>query len=55
MLDCERPDVVLAFPGGKGTADMVRRAERAGIRVIRASSSSASLIELRTPEDPGID
>jgi hypothetical protein len=40
MLDCERPDAVLAFPGGKGTADMVRRAERAGIRVIRALAES---------------
>jgi hypothetical protein len=39
MIDCEKPDVVLAFPGGKGTADLVRRAERAGIRVIRAASS----------------
>lgn len=28
------PDLVLAFPGGRGTADMVRRAKRAGIRVI---------------------
>lgn len=29
------PDAVLAFKGGKGTADMVRRAEAAGIRVER--------------------
>jgi hypothetical protein len=28
-----KPDLVLAFPGGRGTADMVRRAEAAGIRV----------------------
>lgn len=26
MLDVGKPDVVIAFPGGKGTADMVRRA-----------------------------
>jgi hypothetical protein len=26
MLDHGQPDVVLAFPGGKGTADMVKRA-----------------------------
>jgi hypothetical protein len=26
-------DLVLAFPGGRGTADMVRRARRAGVEV----------------------
>lgn len=34
MLDEARPDLVLAFPGGAGTADMVHRAEKAGIPVI---------------------
>jgi hypothetical protein len=34
MIDKHRPDVVLAFPGGRGTADMVRRAKAAGVRVI---------------------
>lgn len=33
MLDEGRPDVVIAFPGGRGTADMVRRAKNAGIPV----------------------
>jgi hypothetical protein len=34
MLDKEpRPIGVLAFPGGSGTADMVRRAKKAGIPV----------------------
>lgn len=33
MLDEGKPDAVLAFPGGRGTADMVRQAERAGIPV----------------------
>lgn len=28
------PDLVVAFAGGKGTADMVRRAKAAGIEVI---------------------
>lgn len=28
-----KPDLVLAFPGGRGTADMVQRAEAAGIQV----------------------
>ena len=34
MLDVGKPDVVLAMPGGSGTADMVRRAKNAGVRVI---------------------
>jgi len=33
MLDEGRPDLVVAFPGGRGTADMVRRAKAAGIEV----------------------
>lgn len=33
MIDQGKPDLVLAFPGGRGTADMVRRAKTAGIRV----------------------
>jgi len=34
MIDECKPDLVVAFPGGRGTADMVRRAKAAGIRVI---------------------
>jgi len=34
MLDEGKPDIVVAFPGGRGTADMVRRAKAAGVRVI---------------------
>jgi hypothetical protein len=34
MIDEGKPDVVLAAPGGKGTADLVRRARAAGIEVI---------------------
>lgn len=34
MIDEGKPDAVLAFPGGRGTADMVRRAVSAGIPVI---------------------
>lgn len=34
MLDRGKPDIVVAFPGGTGTADMVRRAKAAGVRVI---------------------
>jgi len=35
MLAESKPDIVVAFPGGRGTADMVRRAEKAGVRVWR--------------------
>jgi hypothetical protein len=35
MLDT-KPDFVLAFPGGKGTADMVARAREAGVEVVEA-------------------
>lgn len=34
MLNKGKPDVVVAFPGGRGTADMVRRAKKAGVRVV---------------------
>jgi predicted polyphosphate/ATP-dependent NAD kinase len=30
-----KPDLVVAFPGGDGTADMVWRAEAAGVPVQR--------------------
>ncbi|HEX8807479.1 MAG TPA: DUF2493 domain-containing protein [Xanthobacteraceae bacterium] len=33
MLDRGKPDLVVAFPGGRGTADMIRRADRAGVNV----------------------
>lgn len=33
MLINGRPDLVIAFPGGRGTADMVRRARAAGVPV----------------------
>lgn len=33
MLDKGKPDLVVAFPGGRGTSDMVRRARKAGIEV----------------------
>lgn len=34
MLANSKPDLVVAFPGGRGTADMVRRARAAGVRVV---------------------
>ena len=37
MLDEGEPDLVVAFPGGRGTADMVRQAKAAGIKVCEIS------------------
>lgn len=34
MLDEENPDLVVAFPGGRGTMDMIDRAQRAGVEVV---------------------
>lgn len=34
MLDEGKPDLVIAFPGGRGTADMIRKARRAGVEVV---------------------
>lgn len=34
MLDDGKPDLVIALPGGRGTADMIRRARAAGVEVI---------------------
>jgi hypothetical protein len=39
MLDENPVDLVIAFPGGAGTADMIRRAEAAGIEVRRIEDS----------------
>lgn len=35
MLAEGRPDYVLAFPGGRGTEDMVNKAKAAGVPVLR--------------------
>jgi len=35
MLDEGKPDLVVAFPGGRGTANMIAQAEKAGVRVQR--------------------
>lgn len=34
MIDSGKPDLVVAFPGGRGTADMVERAREAHIKII---------------------
>jgi predicted Rossmann-fold nucleotide-binding protein len=33
MLSEGKPDLVIAFPGGRGTADMIRQAKEAGVPV----------------------
>ena len=38
MLE-QKPDLVVAFPGGNGTADMVRRAKEAGIEVVAVEAA----------------
>ncbi len=35
-----KPDLVIAFPGGKGTADMVSKADNAGISVVEVEDGS---------------
>lgn len=41
MLDTYRPDVVVWFPGGRGTADMRQRAECAGVRLVDGEALAA--------------
>ncbi len=38
MLDEGKPDLVVAFPGGKGTAMMVKLAKEAGVKTIEIGS-----------------
>lgn len=38
MLDDGKPTLVIAFPGGRGTADMVRRSKAADVRVMELQS-----------------
>ena len=42
MLDEGKPDLVVAFPGGRGTADMVRRGREAGLEVIEVTYDAIS-------------
>lgn len=37
MLDEGKPDIVFAFPGGRGTDDMKRRARKAGVVVLEVT------------------
>lgn len=42
MLSVGRPDLVIAFPGGRGTADMVKRARAAGVEVREIGSCATT-------------
>lgn len=42
MLDEGIPDLVVAFPGGRGTANMVRQAKERGFEVLEVASLKAS-------------
>ena len=50
MIAEGRPDLVLAFPGGRGTADMVRKAKAAGIEVREVPSPSPAVPASREGE-----
>lgn len=41
MLDEGKPDLVIAFPGGAGTADMIKQAKLAGVKVIEIGTEEA--------------
>ena len=40
MLLQARPDIVVAFPGGSGTADMIKKSIKAGVEVYQLYSGS---------------
>ena len=45
MADQGRPDVVIAFPGGRGTAMMIEIAQKRGIPVISVEDDRIRLVE----------
>lgn len=45
MIDDGKPDLVIAFPGGRGTADMINRAIAHGIEVIRPAPTPPPHLE----------
>jgi hypothetical protein len=49
MLEEGKPDLVIAFPGGRGTADMVSRANYAGVRVIELADGPETVEVGRPP------
>lgn len=43
MLTDFKPDIVVAFPGGVGTANMVRQAKAVGVKIVKCSTSDAAV------------
>ena len=37
MLEEGKPDLIIAFPGGRGTEDMIGRAQKAGVEIRRVA------------------
>lgn len=50
MIDEGRPGLVIAFPGGDGTADMIHRAQEAGIEVVRIGAPLTSDVSPPVPQ-----
>lgn len=44
MLEFGQPDIVLAAPGGKGTADMIRQAKKANVPVVEIKQEKKATI-----------
>lgn len=44
MLTEGKPDLVVAFPGGRGTANMISQARRAGVRVIEVPARPSKAV-----------
>lgn len=53
MLDEGRPDAVLAFPGGAGTGDMIRRALNAELPVYRPTTRGLERMAGPCPQPDG--
>lgn len=45
MLVEGKPELVVAFPGGNGTSDMIGRAKKAGVRVIQIKDTPITTTE----------
>lgn len=45
MLEEGKPDLVVAFPGGRGTADMVRRSKLAGVPIWQVTKDSGGWLD----------
>jgi hypothetical protein len=53
MLEEQRPEMVVAFPGGRGTEHMCRIAEEAGVAVLRIALRPAPVADTVVGEEDG--